>query len=123
MADNELNRKIAEAKGFEHLTMQADHYSFASGEGRVFSGQWITLIDDDELYGEVFPKDWQHDLNAAWELFVELPAGTIDYDVQNKLFVGSGMASDFRWVDIADKSPQVAAAAICEAWIGFKGRA
>lgn len=100
-----INRLIAEALGIEHVTWQEGYYKEQQAEhGYVGHNRWITLLDGDELWGEIFPNDWEHDLNAAWPLIGDL-----------------GGLQTIRVISELPLNPQQAALMICMEWLNWKG--
>ena len=118
---NQLNRLIAEALNVEHVAMQIDYFK---EEIIAQNSRWITLLDGDEIWGEDFPKDWEHDLNAAVTLLEDTGYAF------SELRYDSGAVNSYRWsvaINAHHPSNEVVrfaakpAEAICLAWLQAKG--
>lgn len=105
MSDMSINRRIAELRGEIKIV---DLFSKRMG-----------IKPDADM--ETFP-DYEHDLNAAWPLFWELPEaylGFIHDDDGREVEYIEWRASNSRFAEyqVADHTPQALATAICEVWL------
>lgn len=121
----EINKQIAKVLGIEHVTWQEGYYKEQQAEhGYVGHNLWITLLDGDELWGELFPKDWQNDVGAALSLVPlhlsqNQPLIKLEL-LPNYLWLAAiwiGWHTDALW-EVREESP---ALAVCKAWLAWKG--
>lgn len=111
MRDVSINRKIAELRGWrvEYATMSDDphRYGLITPDG---ASTWYKSEDD--AWAEA--PDYEHDLNAAIELFWELDSPEL-----SRMALAHFQEHERHEV-YYEKSSQALATAICEAWLAMK---